>query len=171
MSYALIKYLRIRIYISPINIDRMLTTIFEIKPYQEKYRQEVLYVWERSVLTTHHFLSPSDFEEIKKLVWSFDFNDLQVYCLEKERLVPGFMGVDNGKIEMLFLDPAYFGQGLGSMLLAFAVNTLAADRLDVNEQNTKALEFYRKSGFEIFDRSDRDEQGRGYPIIRMRLKK
>lgn len=148
----------------------MHTDCFEIKAYADQYRQEMLVVWEHSVLATHHFLSQPDFDEIKKLVQSFNFNDLQTYCLVKDESVAGFIGVDSGKIEMLFLDPACFGRGLGSLLLNFAVNELAADMLDVNEHNTKALGFYQKSGFEIFDRTDKDDQGRDYPLLRMRLK-
>ncbi len=81
----------------------------------------------------------------------------------------GFIGVADNKIEMLFLDPKCFGQGYGLKLLNFAVEELNADKLDVNEQNTKALRFYQKFGFEIFERTDKDDQGRNYPLLRMKL--
>lgn len=86
-----------------------------------------------------------------------------------ENLVLGFIGVADKKIEMLFLEPKYFGQGLGLKLLDFAVKELKADKLDVNEQNEKALKFYQKFGFQTFDRTDKDDQGRSYPILRMKL--
>lgn len=142
---------------------------FEIYPYTERYRQQVLKIWEQSVLATHHFLTPTDFEEIKELVNNINFNDFQVYCLANENGVSGFIGVAGQKIEMLFLAPQYFGQGLGQRLLNFAVKELQADKLDVNEQNAKALKFYQKSGFETFERTDKDDQGRNYPLLRMKL--
>ena len=52
-----------------------------IDAYKEGYRQQLLEVWERSVLATHKFLNPSDFEEIKALVQAIDFNLFEVYCL------------------------------------------------------------------------------------------
>jgi putative acetyltransferase len=67
------------------------------------------------------------------------------------------------------LDPKYIGQGLGKKLLNFAVKELNADKLDVNEQNEKALKFYQKFGFETFERTNTDDQGRNYPLLRMQL--
>lgn len=103
------------------------------------------------------------------MVSSINFNDFQVFCLTDEDLILGFIGVADKKIEMLFLDPRYFGQGLGQKLLNFAVKELDADKLDVNEQNTTALRFYQKSGFEVFERTDKDDQGRNYPLLRLKL--
>jgi putative acetyltransferase len=149
----------------------MQTNNLQIKPYNDVYKQQVLTIWEQSVLATHNFLSQTDFEEIKLFVESFNFNDLEVFCLTNENLVLGFIAVADKKIEMLFLDPKYFGQGLGQILLSFAVSELVADKLDVNEQNIRALKFYQKFGFETFERTDKDDQGRNYPLLRMRLEK
>lgn len=142
---------------------------FDINPYTDTYRQQVLTIWEKSVLATHDFLTSADFEEIKELVSDINFNDFQVFCLTKKNLVLGFVGVSDKKVEMLFIDPKYFGQGLGQKLLSFAVKELNADKLDVNEQNEKALKFYHKFGFETFERTNKDDQGRNYPLLRMQL--
>lgn len=142
-----------------------------IEKYNDIYKPQLLAIWEQSVLATHDFLAKSDFEEIKQLVESINFNELQVYCLINDNEVFGFIGVEDKKIEMLFLDPKYFGQGLGKQLLSFAVTELNADKLDVNEQNIKALKFYQKFGFEIYERTDKDDQGKNYPLLRMRLAK
>jgi putative acetyltransferase len=147
----------------------MQTGNFEILPYADIYRPQVLAVWEKSVLATHGFLTPADFEEIKEFVSHIDFSGFQVFCLAAGSLVTGFIGVAGHKVEMLFLDPSYFGQGLGRKLLDFAVEELHANKLDVNEQNSKALQFYQRSGFEVFERTDQDDQGRNYPLLRMRL--
>jgi len=148
----------------------MQTDKFEIKAYDQKYKQQILTVWERSVLATHDFLTPTDFSEIKELVQTINFNHFQVYCLTEDDLVIGFIGVADKKIEMLFLDPKYFGQGLGKILMSFALNELSADKVDVNEQNIKAVNFYKKLGFEIIERTEKDDQGRNYPLLRMKLK-
>ena len=142
---------------------------FDINPYTDTYRQQVLTIWEKSVLATHDFLTSADFEEIKESVSDINFNDFQVFCLTKKNLLLVFVGVSDKKVEMLFIDPKYFGQGLGQKLLSFAVKELNADKLDVNEQNEKALKFYQKFGFETFERTNKDDQGRNYPLLRMQL--
>lgn len=147
----------------------METIKFEITKYSDIYRQQVLTVWERSVLATHDFLVPTDFSEIKELVNTINFNDFQVFCLVNEKTVLGFIAVLNEKVEMLFLDPEYFGKGFGQKLLNFAIKELNVNSVDVNEQNTKALKFYQKFGFEIFERTDKDDQGKDYPLLRMKL--
>jgi putative acetyltransferase len=148
----------------------MQTNKFEIKAYNQKYKQRILTVWEQSVLATHDFLTPTDFIEIKELVQTINFYHFQVYCLTEVDFVIGFIGVADKKIEMLFLDPNYFGQGLGKMLMNFALRELGADKVDVNEQNIKAVNFYKKSGFQIVERTEKDDQGRNYPLLRMKLK-
>ncbi|QBR13850.1 GNAT family N-acetyltransferase [Sphingobacterium sp. CZ-2] len=106
---------------------------------------------------------------MKELVRTINFNDLQVFCLVDGNEVAGFIGVADKKVEMLFIAPEYFGKGHGQKLLNFAVNELNADKVDVNEQNVKALKFYQKFGFEIFERTDQDDQGRNYPLLRLKL--
>ncbi|WP_343632767.1 GNAT family N-acetyltransferase [Fluviicola sp.] len=142
----------------------------EIIPYRYKYREQLLNVWEKSVLATHHFLSPADFEAIKLLVKTIDFNELNVFCLLREEEVLGFIGISGRKIEMLFISPEYFGQGLGWKLMNFAIKEQKADKVDVNEQNSQAVAFYQKCGFEVVERTEKDDQGMNYPILRMKLR-
>lgn len=140
-----------------------------IIPYSPELRQQMLDVWERSVLATHDFLKPEDFKEIKELVATIDFSGFEVYCLMQEDKVRGFLGVADQKLEMLFLDPTSIGKGNGKKLLQFAVEKLNANKLDVNEQNSQAFAFYQKNGFKVYERTDKDDQGRNYPLLRMKL--
>lgn len=140
-----------------------------IIPYSPELRQQMLDVWERSVLATHDFLKPEDFKEIKELVATIDFSGFEVYCLMQEDKVRGFLGVADQKLEMLFLDPTSIGKGNGKKLLQFAVEKLNANKLDVNEQNSQAFAFYQKNGFKVYGRTDKDDQGRNYPLLRMKL--
>ncbi len=141
----------------------------EVIKYLDEHRDQLLSVWERSVQATHHFLRPDDFEEIKVLVRSIDFHELEVYCLLEGSRMLGFMGLADRKIEMLFLEPDVIGKGLGKKLIRFAIEKLGANKVDVNEQNQPAVAFYRKQGFEVYERTNLDDQGRPYPLVRMRL--
>lgn len=51
----------------------------------------------------------------------------------------------------------------------FAVHELKADKVDANENNTRAVEFYERFGFDVYERTNKDDQGRDYPLLRMKL--
>lgn len=142
---------------------------FKIEKYTDNDKKQVLDVWEKSVLATHDFLSPKDFEEIKSFLQTFNFNEIEVYCLKHNNVVAGFIGLTERKIEMLFLSPDYIGKGLGKKLIHFALSELNANKVDVNEQNTKAVKFYEKIGFQTYERTEKDDQGKEYPLLRMKL--
>lgn len=147
----------------------MQTDHFKIARYKDTYRAQILSIWESSVRATHEFLTQRDFEEIKELVGLIGFNKLQVYCLIKENTVIGFIGAAHKKVEMLFLDPEYFGQGFGRKLLNYAVQKLQVNKVDVNEQNVQARKFYRRFGFKTIEKTEKDGQGKNYPLLKMKL--
>lgn len=144
---------------------------FEVVKYSDEYKKQILDVWEASVLASHDFINPADFKEIKSIVHMIDFNAFEVYCLKRKNLIVGFVGVAERKIEMLFVMPEYIGKGFGKKLTNFALTKLNADKVDVNEQNTVAIKFYQKFGFRTYERTVKDDQGKNYPLLRMKLDK
>lgn len=143
----------------------------EIKPYEEEFREQMIDVWEKSVRATHSFVSAEDIEYFKQIVKEIDFNLFLVYYLILGTEVLGFIGVAERKIEMLFLDPKFIGKGLGTKLMQFALNELQADEVEVNEQNFAAVEFYSKFGFVTYERTEKDSEGKDYPILKMKITK
>ena len=79
----------------------------------------------------------------------------------------GFIGAGAGKIEMLFIHPAYRGQGLGRQLLEACASDHPLHSVDVNEQNPEALGFYEHMGFRVASRSPLDDAGRPWPILHL----
>ena len=79
------------------------------------------------------------------------------------------MGIENEKIEMLFVKNSERGKGLGKQLLGYGTKNYGANEVTVNEQNLKAKRFYECMGFKTYKRSNLDEQGNPYPILYMRL--
>lgn len=80
-----------------------------------------------------------------------------------------FMGIDDGKLEMLFIDPRERGKGLGRKLLEHGITKYGVKEVVVNEQNPQAKGFYEHMGFKVYERSEIDEQGNPYPILFMKL--
>jgi len=128
-------------------------------------------IWEDSVRATHHFLPDSYIELLKNLVLTRYLDAVMLICTKDSRQrINGFAGVSAGKVEMLFIDPHYRGQGLGRQLLGYAIEHMNADELDVNEQNPQALGFYLKQGFEVIGRTEHDGLGQPYPLLHLRLR-
>ncbi|MEK3738847.1 MULTISPECIES: GNAT family N-acetyltransferase [unclassified Paenibacillus] len=131
----------------------------------------LLNIWESSVRHTHLFLSEQDIDALRPLVMQAleGISDLFAFTDDEEQLI-GFIGVQNNKIEMLFVEPAVMGKGVGKALVAYVMQELDVHLVDVNEQNPQALGFYEHMGFQVFERSALDEQGNPFPILHMSRK-
>lgn len=81
-----------------------------------------------------------------------------------------FMGIEDNKLEMLFIAPDFREKGLGKKLLLYGIENYQVNELDVNEQNPQAKGFYEYMGFKIYKRDELDAQGNPYPILHMRSK-
>lgn len=128
-------------------------------------------VWARSVKATHDFLPEDYFQQIWELFFSFlPSVDLYIHRNEKG-CIDGFLGVADGKMEMLFIDPASMGKGLGRDMTLFAIEQLNVTMVDVNEQNKNAAAFYQKMGFRVVSRSATDGMGQPFPVLSMQLSK
>jgi putative acetyltransferase len=126
-------------------------------------------VWEASVRATHHFLTEDNIQYFKPLVRKEFLSAVELRCVRDEDFQPvGFLGVLNGKIEMLFIHPDRRGQGIGKQLLEYAVEQMNANELDVNEQNEQAIGFYKRMGFEVVGRTDVDGLGKPFPLLQMK---
>jgi len=133
---------------------------------------ELIEVWEASVRATHHFLSEEDITSLKPLILAhyFDAVDLRLVKNKEDKII-GFIGVAATNVEMLFIAPQYQNQGIGTLLLKYAINHQQAQKVDVNEQNPDAVGFYQHLGFNIIGRSPLDGQGNPFPLLHMALSK
>lgn len=127
-------------------------------------------IWERSVRATHSFLNEATIREIKAALIPAYFPAVELYVISDSGRLAGFIGLRENMIEMLFVDSDSFGQGYGTSLVDFAISKGAA-KVDVNEQNQSAFDFYQKRGFIVTGRDETDDAGRPYPILHLTLKR
>jgi putative acetyltransferase len=129
----------------------------------------LLEIWEASVRSSHDFLSEEKILEIKQIIIEGNIlSQVDLYAFEnpkKEKV--GFLGLSKDKIEMLFIHPQYIGKGVGRKLTEFAYLEKNIQKVEVNEQNRKAVNFYLKMGFEIVNRKPVDNMGNPFPILQM----
>ena len=151
--------------------------MYRIRPPHPHERQALLTVWRRSVEASHTFLSRRDIDFYQPMVREFLESDVTILalCGAGSSGPLGFMALDqtldaedaDAKIEALFIDPAHFRKGFGSLLVRCAQSRHNRLTLDVNEDNPDARVFYERMGFRKTGRSELDGAGRPFPLIHM----
>ncbi len=144
---------------------------FKIELVKDTEYLRVVEVWEASVRATHHFLKKEDILYFKSLILNEYLNMVELRCVKYEATeIVAFMGAAENRLEMLFIHPAYQQKGIGRQLLEYSINKMQVTKVDVNEQNTYALNFYKYNGFRVVGRSEFDTTGKPYPLLHMELR-
>ncbi|MFD0679339.1 MULTISPECIES: acetyltransferase [unclassified Paenibacillus] len=145
----------------------------EIVTYEEMYHDRLVNIWYRAVCQTHTFLTEQDIQYYHNMVQNGALKEVEIWVELNGNNEPiGFIGVDGTKIEMLFVDPDYHGQGIGSRLIKHIEKIKGTNlKVDVNEQNEGAHAFYKRYGFVQTGRSELDGSGRPFPLLHLELNK
>ena len=143
--------------------------LYEVQDRSALLMARLLDVWERSVRATHRFLSDAEVERIKGYVPQALAGVAHLIVAEDHAGSPAaFMGMEDGRLEMLVLAPEERGKGLGRRLLEYGLARYGIREVTVNEQNPGALGFYRHFGFREYRRTETDEEGGPYPLLYLR---
>ncbi len=131
---------------------------------------DLLNVWEDSVRETHKFLTDEEILEIKEYVPEA-LNGVSHLITETDESGKNiaFMGIEENKLEMLFIKNSERGKGVGKKLLLYGIEEYGVNDLAVNEDNPLARGFYEHMGFKVYKRNELDDQGKPYPVLYMRL--
>ena len=131
--------------------------IYELKQ-RTNILSQLLEIWEDSVRATHHFLSDTEVNQIKEYVPQALAGVKHMIVAEDETGIPvGFMGIQDHRLEMLFISSKERGKGIGKQLLQHGIENYKIKEVTVNEQNPQAVGFYEHMGFETYKRTDHDE--------------
>lgn len=144
--------------------------IVEVRNRTSELIGKLLKVWEGSVRATHLFLSDGEIKNIKEYVPQALNGIAHLIVAEEEQGCPvAFMGIENEALEMLFISPEERGKGLGKRLIQYGLKNYSVRQLAVNEQNPQAKGFYERMGFQVYKRTEHDEQGNPYPLLYMKI--
>lgn len=144
--------------------------MFKLRPSTHRDLHRILDIWRRAVDATHDFLLPEDRAAIEREVAAFFPEVNFVLAVDASDTPQGFMFLQDGHLEALFVDSDQRGKGIGKALVQSALADHPALTTDVNEQNFGAAGFYLRMGFEAIGRSPLDGQGRPYPLIHLRYR-
>ncbi|MDY5433822.1 GNAT family N-acetyltransferase [Bacteroides pyogenes] len=139
------------------------------KPRTDELLDSLINIWERAVRATHHFLTEQDIQNLIPCCRRV-LSVIDLFVVNDNEYPVAFMGILDDKIEMLFVSPDYFRKGIGQRLIRLVIDEYKIRYIDVNEQNSNALAlFYKKMGFQVFERTETDELGNPFPILKMKL--
>ena len=144
--------------------------LIEVKELNTVLTKQLFEVWDKSVRETHLFLSDSEIKDISRYIpQALSSIAHLIVAFNDENNPVAFMGIEDRKLEMLFVSPGYRGKGLGKQLIHYGIDNYSINELGVNEQNPQAKAFYEHMGFQVYNRTDTYDQGNPYQIFYMRL--
>ena len=119
-----------------------------IRELQKADINKVADIWLDTNVTAHYFISSqywqNNFELVKELLLQ-----ATVYVYEKNQEIQGFVGLNDEYIEGIFVSNEMRSHGIGKALLNYAKNKRNKLFLNVYQKNVRAINFYRREGFQI----------------------
>ena len=120
----------------------------QIRKLQKSDIDRVADIWLNANLNAHYFISSQywndNFEPVKDML-----PQAEVYVYECNGKIQGFIGINGGYIEGIFVSDKMQSQGIGKILLNDTKDKRNELRLNVYRKNTRAISFYKREGFEI----------------------
>ena len=105
-------------------------------------------IWLKTNLEAHDFISEQywsgNYEAVKKML-----PQAEVYVYEDNKIIQGFVGVQDEYIEGIFVSGQMQSHGIGKALLDYIKNKKVRLQLNVYQKNGRAMSFYQREGFTI----------------------
>ena len=119
-----------------------------IRKMQNTDINRVADIWLKTNLKAHYFISKqywtSNYEPVKEMM-----PQAEVYVYEDDKMIQGFVGLNNEYIEGIFVSDEMQSCGIGKLLLDYIKDKKVRLQLNVYRKNTRAISFYQREGFII----------------------
>ena len=105
-------------------------------------------IWLKTNLKAHYFISnqywKSNYELVKEMMSQYE-----VYVFEADKMIQGFVGLNDEYIEGIFISDEMQSCGIGKLLLDYIKGKKERLQLNVYQKNARAISFYQREGFII----------------------
>ena len=105
-------------------------------------------IWLKTNLKAHYFIPEqywkSNYELVKEMM-----SQAEVYVYEDDKMIQGFIGINDEYIEGIFVSDEMQSRGIGKMLLDYIKDKKDRLQLKVYQKNVRAMSFYQREGFTI----------------------
>ena len=102
-------------------------------------------IWLKTNLKSHYFISnqywKSNYELVKEMMSQYE-----VYVFEADKMIQGFVGLNDKYIEGIFVSDEMQSCGIGKLLLDYVKDKKVSLRLNVYQKNARAISFYQEKG-------------------------
>ena len=119
-----------------------------IKKLQKTDINRVADIWLKTNLKTHYFIPEqywtNNYEVVKEML-----PQAEVYVYEDDKIIQGFVGINNEYIEGIFVSDEMQSHGIGKILLDHIKDKKVRLQLNVYQKNVRAISFYQREGFTI----------------------
>lgn len=119
-----------------------------IRKLQKVDINRVADIWLKTNLKAHFFIPEqywiSNYEFVKELL-----PQAEVYVYEDDKMIQGFIGINDEYIEGIFVSDEMQSCGIGKMLLDYIKDKKDRLQLKVYQKNVRAMSFYQREGFTI----------------------
>ena len=105
-------------------------------------------IWLKTNLKAHDFIPEqywtSNYELVKEMM-----SQAEVYVYEDDKMIQGFIGINDEYIEGIFVSDEMQSRGIGKILLDYIKDKKDRLQLKVYQKNVRAMSFYQREGFTI----------------------
>ena len=119
-----------------------------IRKLQKADINRVADIWLKTNLKAHFFIPEqywiSNYEFVKELL-----PQAEVYVYEDDKMIQGFIGINDEYIEGIFVSDEMQSRGIGKILLDYIKDKKDRLQLKVYQKNVRAMSFYQREGFTI----------------------
>lgn len=119
-----------------------------IRKLQKTDINRVADIWLKTNLKAHYFIPEqywtNNYEVVKEMLPQVD-----VYVYEDDKIIQGFIGINDEYIEGIFVSDEMQSCGIGKMLLDYIKDKKDKLQLKVYQKNVRAMSFYQREGFTI----------------------
>lgn len=106
----------------------------------------IMQIWLDTNISVHKYIPQEYWTSNAKYVKEA-IQEAEVYVYEDNKEIKGFIGINKGHIEGIFVEEKYRNQGIGKELIAYCKNKYNKLTLEVYKKNTKAINFYEREQF------------------------
>ena len=133
-----------------------------IRAFCKKDLERVVDIWYNSSIDTYNFISKDHWDSMKDKVRS-KFLESKIYVYEEDSIIKGFILIEDGYIDELYVDKKYRSNGIGKQLLNYVKSDYEELTLNIFQKNVDGIRFYQNNGFIVVEENTEDSTNeKGY---------
>lgn len=126
-----------------------------IRTFRKEDLDRIMKLWLDVNLNAHTFIDSAYWKDNYQVVMNM-LPKADIYVYEDQGCVKGFVGIMEGYIAGIFVDPKEQSKGIGKVLLNHSKQIYEKLTLHVYVKNERALKFYTREGFDIIEQQVED---------------